>query len=401
MNTPIELTVGRKIWSFTVPTEALVKVQRQPVTKHTATPGELMRAALNEPLGLNAPLHRAVTPDDKICVVLDEQLPHISELLEALLQELSLGSVLPNAVTVLVPPNGGQGKWIDELPEELEDITIEVHDVEVETKRAYLATTKAGRRVYLNRTLVEADYIITLTGRRYDPTFGYAGAEVSLFPTFADGETLAEFVGKFNLEVAPLELSKHAEESLEIAWLLGTPTFIQVIEGAADTIQDIVATLPSHGVEGIRRQNARWRGTASQRADLVIAAISGDPERITFEDLANALNSASRVVSARGKIALLTEAGPTMREGAELLRSIDELDGIGRILKKRKPDDWAAAAQWVEAAQFGHLFLASDWPDEVVEELFATPFHSTEQLQKLIDSSRSILIIPDAHKTML
>jgi nickel-dependent lactate racemase len=401
MKTEIELGVGQSVWRFSVPTDALVKVQRQPISKPLGTPRELMRKALQSPVGLDAPLHRAVTPDDRVCIVLDEKLPHVVALLETLLEELANGKIEPQAVTVLVPPNGGQGSWIDELPDELADLTVEVHDVEAEPKRAYLATTKGGRRVYLNRTLVEAECLITLTGRRYDPTFGYSGAETSIFPTFSDGETLAEFVGKFTLEQAPLELTKLAAESSEIAWLLGTPIFVQVIEGAGDAIHEVVATLPNTSQEGIRRQNARWRGEATERADLVIAAISGDPSRISFEDLAYALNTCSRVVQTGGRVALLTTASPVMREGAELIRSVDDLDQVAKILRKRKPDDWSAAAQWLEAAQSGHLFLASAWPDEVVEELFATPFHQVEELQKLIDQAKSVLIIPDAHKTML
>ena len=39
-----------------------------------------------------------------------------------------------------------------------------------------------GRRLYLNRTLVDADFVVVLSGRDYDPLTGYAGAEAAIFP---------------------------------------------------------------------------------------------------------------------------------------------------------------------------------------------------------------------------
>ena len=46
----------------------------------------------------------------------------------------------------------------------------------------------------------EADFVLVLTGRGFDPTFGHAGAEVAVFPALSDGETLAGFVGQFRTD---------------------------------------------------------------------------------------------------------------------------------------------------------------------------------------------------------
>ena len=74
-------------------------------------------------------------------------------------------------MTIVSPPNSPQ-TWIDELPDEFADVTAETHDPADAKKLAYLATTKGGRRLYLNRSLVEADFWIFLTGRRFDPRSG-------------------------------------------------------------------------------------------------------------------------------------------------------------------------------------------------------------------------------------
>jgi hypothetical protein len=37
----------------------------------------------------------------------------------------------------------------------------------------------------------------------------------------------------------------------------------------------------------------------------------------------------------------------------------------------------------------------------VAEELFATPIHTPAEVQRLIDGGGNVLVIPDAHKTMV
>ena len=51
---------------------------------------------------------------------------------------------------------------------------------------SYLATTRRGRRIYLNRTAVDADQLVLLTRRSYDCRMGYAGGEGALFPALSD-----------------------------------------------------------------------------------------------------------------------------------------------------------------------------------------------------------------------
>src|SRR5262249_5718560 len=154
-------------------------------------PREQVRAALEAPFGFE-PLRRALTPDDRVTIVLDADLPHAAELLAGVLDHLGTAGIGPAAVTVGTPPQSRQD-WIDDLPDEFADVTAETHDPADRAKLAYLATTKGGRRVYLNRTLVEADFVILLTGRGYDPLTGYAGAEAAVFPALADEEVKAGF----------------------------------------------------------------------------------------------------------------------------------------------------------------------------------------------------------------
>ncbi|MBN9118291.1 MAG: DUF2088 domain-containing protein [Planctomycetes bacterium] len=393
MAEPIELVVGADPWPLTVPSDRAVALRRAPVATPAGTPRQLVHDALEKPYHFEA-LRRALTPDDRVTVVIDPRLPHLAEMLAEVLRHLGTAGVGPASVTVLSPPNAPQA-WIDELPDEFADVTAETHDPADAKKLAYLATTKGGRRLYLNRSLVEADFVVLLTGRRFDPFSGYAGAEAAVFPALSNEETRTALAGEFST-AAP---AASEGEAAEIAWLLGTPFLVQVIEGAGGSVQEVVAGLYDSAAEGVRRQDARWRGTVATEPETVIAALGGAPSEITFLDLAQAAATAARVVKKGGRIALLTTAAPDLGPGAQLLRTLDDPTGAKRLLDKEKPDDWAAAALWAFAAKRASIFLASGYPDEVAEELFATPIHTPSEAQRLIDTGGSVLLIPDAHKT--
>ncbi len=391
-----ELIVGSQPWRLTVPADRVIAFPRAEYAPPTVSAAELVRAALEKPFNFES-LRRALTPDDRVAIVIDPRLPYLTEMLAEVLRHVGTAGIAPAAVTVVSPPGEPQ-TWIEELPDEFEDVTAETHDPATAPKLMYLATTKGERRVYLNRTVVEADFTVVLAGRRYDPHCGYAGAENMLFPSLSNEETQAALLGEFKSSAPD---GNRESEAAEVAYLLGTPFLIQVIEGEGDSVQEVVAGLFDSGAEGIRRQDARWRGTIDAEADTVIASVSGDPANITFADLAKAAATAARAVKKGGRIALLTTAAPDLGPGAELLRKLDGPTGAKRLLAREKPDDWAAAALWVYAARSASVFFASGYPDNVAEELFTTPIRTASEAQRLINTGGTVLLIPDAHKAMV
>jgi nickel-dependent lactate racemase len=390
------LLVGSSPWALTVQPERSVQLRRAAVAP-VGSPADMAREALEHPYGFEA-MRRALTPDDRVTIVLDPTIPELGPILTEVFIHLHSAGIPLEAVTVLTPP-GSTDEWLDEVPDEFDGVRTEIHDPENKAKLAYLASTNAGRRVYLNRTLVEADFVVVVSGRQYDPFTGYTGAEAAIFPTMADAEIRHSFEGQFSTSAPGTDPWPVRKEAAEILWLLGTPFLVQVIAGAGDMVQEVVAGLPDSSAEGIRRQDARWRCTVEEAPDTVIAAVGG--EAVTFLDLAKAAAAAARVVKKGGRIAVLSTAAPDLGDGARLLRSMDGPSGARKRLAKEKPDDWAAALLWAFAAKNHSLFLASGYPDDVAEELFATPIHTPSEAQRLIDSGEKVLLIPDAHKTMV
>jgi nickel-dependent lactate racemase len=275
-----------------------------------------------------------------------------------------------------------------------------VHQPGDRKKLAYLAATKDGRPVYLNRTAVDADQLVVLSRRRYDARFGYAGAETMLYPTLSNEATLQE-VGLTFSQLAPGEkLRRPQAEAREITWMAGAPFFVQLIEGNGDALAQIVTGPLDSSDAGQRLLDARWRLTCAHPADVVIASISGDPARQTIDDLARAAFAAMRVVKPGGSIVLLSDITPMLGPGFEMFRRHDDPALVLSVLQQERPSDLATCYLWATAADHAKIFLLSGLAEDVAEELFAIPMQQAEQAQRLLTESATCILLPDAHRTL-
>jgi nickel-dependent lactate racemase len=363
-----------------------------------ADPAAAVRAALEEPFGF-PPLRRALTPDDHIAIVLDERLPRLPELLTPLLEHVTGAGVAPERITLLCPPSASRQPWLEDLPDAFEEVRLEVHDPADRKRLSYLATTRQGKRLYLNRTVVDADQVVVLSGRAYDPLLGYAGAEGAVYPTLGDDATRAEMNARGQL-AAPDATWPVRREAVETAWLLGAPFLVQAVAAAGDELAEVVAGAAEAGAEGLRRQDACWRWPVDRSPDVVVAGLAGDPSRQTFADLAAAAACAARVVQPGGRIALLCQARPDLG-GAEVLRAAEGPREVLDRLRGQGDLDLVPALRWAGAAQHARLYLMSALDEEAVEDLFATPLRKGGEVQRLLDAGGSCLFLQDAHKALV
>lgn len=365
-----------------------------------AEPGAAVRAALQKPHDY-PPLRRALTDDDHVTVVVDEGLPQLAVLLTAVLEELASAGVAPGNVTLVCEASPSRQPWLQELPDEFGDARLEIHDPKDRKKMSYLAATKAGRRLYLNRSAVDADQLVILAGCRYDPQLGRGGALGALFPALSDEATRGELTRRPNLE-GPDAAAETAllAEAAEAAWLLGAPFLVQVIAAAGDGVAHVMAGTAASGAEGRRLLDAAWRWDTPELADVVIASVSGDPARQTFADLAAAAESAARVVQPDGRIILLSQTRPDLAAASEtLLRADDAPAALGRLRRKTTLEQ-VPALRWAGAAGRARVSLLSGLDDDTAEGLFATPLQDAAQVQRLLDAGGSCLFLEDAHKAL-
>ena len=344
------------------------------------------------------PLRRAVTPDDHLVVVIDPRLPHVGAMLPPLLEHLTQARVDPSGITLLCPAAEQDQSWIETLPAAFQEVRIETHQPKDRKHLAYLATTQGGRRVYLNRTVVDADQTIVLTWRRYDSFLGIAGGPGILFPALGDEETILAAASHPSLALPEAASWKWKHEAEEVAWLLGVPFFVQLIEGPGDDLLHVVAGSHESNQEAERLLAAAWRVEVDEPVDLVIASLLGDGGKQTFEDMARALAHASRVVKPGGRIALLCDADAELGPGTQILRDQEEPRQARKQLLLDKPADLEACYLWAYAAEKAKLYILSHMSPDAMEEMYVTPLDKPEQVRKLLAEGQNCLVLPDAHK---
>jgi nickel-dependent lactate racemase len=394
-----ELAFGKHILELDMPERQLVGSQRGEASVPVADLFAAVSQALEKPFHYPA-LRRAMTPDDHVAIAIDEQLQEPARFLVPILEHVQQAGVSCQAITLLCqPPSTGQ-PWLEDLPDEYQDVHLEVHDPSDRRRLSYLATTRAGRRIYLNRTAVDADQLVLLTRRSYDCRMGYAGGEGGLFPALSDEAARKEAAAKLSFSAPGAQPWPAQELATEVVWLLGAPFFVQVIEGRDGEIAGVLGGSIDSSPEGQRLLDARWRIEVDEPADVVVATISGDPARTDFTDLARALACAVRVVKPNGKVVLLTDAAPTLGRSAEIMRITEDPGETLRILAQEKPADEEAGFLWCRAAQNAKLYLLSRLPTETAEELFVTPLENARQALRVIGAESTYVVLPDAHKSM-
>jgi nickel-dependent lactate racemase len=392
----VRVGYGLELADYDVPEARLVTPQRQPSAPAITDLNRAVHDALETPIGFPA-LRKALTPDDQVVIVADDHLPRQEEMLSAIVQYLIQTRIQPTAITILYPAahKSDSEARVRHYP----GIRVEVHDSGNRKKLSYLATTRRGRRLYLNRTAVDADQLIVLSIRGYDPLLGYSGTAGALFPGLSDAETKLQMSGDLSNNVPDQEPWPARREAEEVAWLLGAPFMVQVIEGSGEEIVHVLGGLADTSVEGERLLDARWRLSVNRRADVVVAGISGDPARHGIVELARALACAVRVVKPRGRIVLLSQAQPELGPGMQILRNADEPRVGLSDLRRSKPVDMASAFQWASAAEHANIFTLSRLEPDVAEELFTTPLTDPGQVVPLLQGA-DVLFLDDAHKSI-
>ena len=211
----------------------------------------------------------------------------------------------------------------------------------------------------------------------------------------SDEETRRELAGELSM-AAPEEADWPVrDEALEVAWLLGNPFLIQLIDGPGESVAHVVGGSADSSADGEELLDARWRTVLTEPADTVVASLSGTAAEQDFRALARALACASRVVKPNGRIVILSRAGGELGPGAELLRQFDDPQLALAALREQNPPDLAAAFQWANAVQQASVYLLSALPSEAAEELF-----TRRQIRRVQPARQQHLrILPGADKT--
>jgi len=378
-----------------LPEERIVVAWRGPRGVDASQEMTAIEAALENPHDFPA-LRRMVVPGDRVAIAFDPAVPRAGPVLDALLQVFQEAGVGPENVTVLATSTAA----------EVADVCgrsgsrYQVHDPGNGSELAYLATTRSGRRIYLNRLLTDADVVVPVGRIAHRVDRGHRGPWSVLFPDLSDRDTIRadgdpgfDPAGTAALARARARL----EQSLEVSWLLGTQFHIGILSGSDGLLEVIAGRDTSVRDQGIASLERHWTFHAPARAELVVAGVGQPETSATLEDLARALATATRLVQHGGKIVLLSRASGPVGPSLRRLIDVDDPRRAVEALRGHEPDeDHALARRLAGALAWADLFLLSALEPQLVESLSIVPLDRPEQARRLVENSGSASFVSHA-----
>ncbi len=375
-----------------LPDADLVAAWRAPAGRSRSESAEMVRAALEAPRDF-PPLRQAVVPGDRVTIAFDPSIPEAGLVLGAIAGTLGEAGVEAAGLTVLLPRAGP-----DELEKSLPPgATVAVHDPDDRGQLGYLATTKEGRRIYLNRQLTDADLVLPVGRVGFDPIVGYCGPWSVLFPGLTDRATIQAQRSRLRPDDDGREETwarSNREESLEVSWLLGTQFHFGVVPGARGFAELAAGRESSVCEQGIAWLDELWTFRPDSCAEMVIAGIGSPGVPTSLESLAAGLTTARRLVQHGGKIVVLSHAAGPVGPALRCLIDAGGPEGGPTTLRgHEKDEDYYIASRIAQAVSWADVFLYSDLNRDLVEDLSMTPLEKPEQARRLVAQARSASVV--------
>lgn len=381
---------------FEIPEERVVATWRGPEGLDPSGLVAAVEGALERPVDF-PPFRQMFVPGDRVAIAFDPSIPQAGPVLDAMVRSLGRSGVGPETITIVTPTamSGGGG------PVE-PGAAAEVHDPEDRARIAYLASTREGRRVYLNRSITDADVVVPVGLLRHDVDLGYRGPWSVLFPGLSDRPTMRSMRSSAGAGAEADRGRREArlEESSEVGWLLGAQFHLGIVPAAAGVLEVIAGRDGAVRERGIAAVEEGWSMRAPERAELVVAGVGGPGLPATLEDLAAALETAAGLVRRGGRIVVLSRADGPIGPALQRLSTVDDAgEAVAALRGLEEADDFAIAARIAHAAAWADLFVASGLEAEVAEGLLIAPLERPEQARRLAANAGSVTFVGRAELT--
>lgn len=337
-------------------------------------------AALRQPTDF-PPLGSAIVPGDHIALAVDPNIPGLLQVIEGAVDALSQTSA--ESIEIILGDEA-RDPTVDAIAAQVgSSIRVVRHRSCDRESVRYLGADEHADPIYLNRALVDADFVLPIVAGRPLDTSGHHDL-TGVFPAFADSRARArhrrQMVGQ----------SPTMSDPQEIAWLLGVQLMACITSTAGGAVEQVIAGTPNTVADQLA--SMRLVTEKSPRpADLAIASLDGSSQQQSWCNAARAAAAASRFVQPEGTIVLWTAidqppAGQLKSVGDE--RSLSqEVSAADSEEEFPAWDESISAAQTLAriASQY-RLMIHSQLDDETIESMGLGSVASVEQLARLSES---------------
>lgn len=380
----------------------LVEVEHRAAERETVefANGELRAVvvrALDDPLEF-PPLARCTVPGDHVAIAVDETVPRLAEVVAGACEAFCRAGIVADEICVVTSDANG-ATWLEaELP--AMDCTgprVELHDPTDDSGLCYVGLKQNGEPLLVSRTLYEADVVFPIGCARLEDVLGSAGVYDSLYPRFADADTVRRW--RMPESVQPERQAAWRQEADEAGWLLGAAMILEIVPGPRGTAARVVAgEARAVGRQSLELCRQLWTGHVARSASLVIATLPDEHEHQTWENVARAVGAAARVTGEHGALAICCQRLDPPGKSLQRLAAEDDRDDVLRKLTRDAEKDTWSAWQLAVAQQRGPVYLLGGLEAEAVEELGIAPVGDLAELARLASRHESCILLEDSHQ---
>jgi hypothetical protein len=283
----IPSVAAEQVWEYQV----AMTTECRDVTKATID-------ALQNPTDFPS-LTAAIVPGDRVAVAVDPSVPQLKEVIRGVTKAISQTDADGIDIVLWDEATDETVQHLRRESDPAVEITTHISDSR-ETLR-YLAADESADPIYLNRRLVDADFILPIMMAR--PIDRLTECDLTgIFPTLSDSASrgrhrdarLSKMDGKANRDLP------------DLTWLLGVQLLLRIQASDSGNLGSMMAGT----VEAMGKQMTsptRLPDEFPPASPLVIASLDGNSQQQSWINAARAAEAASRFVTPGGTIVLWTE----------------------------------------------------------------------------------------------
>ena len=343
----IKLKYGNGFKELNIPSKNVIDILKMRSIKQHDNPHQLIKQKLNSPIG-SKPLNKLIkerNPLNIVIIVSDITRPGPFTVLIRTLVDVILNIGIKSNKIRFVIANGTHrkmaenemrfqyGDWI------VDNFQIENHDCRADDL-VFLGKMKSGNELWINRTVANADFLITIGVLNTHYFAGFGGGRKSILPGICGYETIrrnhSNIIHDYS-RLGKLEGNLIHLEMCEAAQKVGVDFSINMLVNHEKQLVDCFAGDISKaflkGVDGIKEL---YSVKFHQYADAIFVSVGGYPKDINFYQSQESLNKTIDLVRPNGIIVLIGEwkEGVGQPEMEKVLVSAKNLDELFAVKQK-------------------------------------------------------------------
>ncbi|MFK8111954.1 MAG: hypothetical protein AB8B91_07115 [Rubripirellula sp.] len=358
--------------------------------------GQAAFDALQRP-GDFPPLEAAIVPGDRVALAVDPNVPGVVEVVQGAVKAIQ--QTQAGEIDVVIGEEATD-ETLSAMQVVVGDgVSLNRHSSSVRLSLRYLGADESADPIYLNRRLVDADFVLPIVAARPLDTFG--GQDLTgIFPAFADSASRSRHRDNLQKICDQNDFSNgtSSDPTLEPSWLLGVQIILSVVANSAgDTGRVFAGTIDAARKE--LKPTRRLPDEFPSAAPLVIASLDGNQQQQTWANAARAVAAASRFVQTEGTIVLWSEIDepPVGRlfalaeEATPIESEEDQTESDSASLTEDEDfpawdEDTSTAITLARIAAENRLLIHSRLDPDVIETMGLGSVSSGEELTRLSQS---------------